>query len=109
MGSMKRDELDWQYRSGRDHEGDSFSVHLLVHGSGRILAKVFCPVAAGEFQCRVQFYCKIPKTILANPEECFDFIEDAAAMRFAESVLLKFDPFAAESKPARKPRKKVAA
>jgi hypothetical protein len=84
---IERESVDWQFRAGRDWQGDLFRVWCGVHGSGRILVKIFCPVVSDEFVHRVSFYVTVPKTVLADQNECFDFIDVDSAREFALSVL----------------------
>ena len=52
------DRLCWNHVKGRDREGESFDVHLAVHGSGRILAGVNVPQAE-EAWSRVYFNVQV--------------------------------------------------
>ena len=95
---MEKCEFDWQFHEGRDADGDKFRTHILVHGSGRILARVVEPTHLGGFSFRVWFYCKVPKSMDSN--EGYDFIDVESAKKFVEQTLSNFDPLAV-SKPKR--------
>ena len=51
-----RPDFLWQHFEGRDHEGERFSHDVLIHGSGRVLAKIYLPVCATEYQYEVFFF-----------------------------------------------------
>lgn len=99
MQLQLRTECDWQFVSGRDHEGDKYAVWILVHGSGRILAKVHDMATTGGYHFRAIFHCAVPKTII-DATETFDFVALEPAQAFVDGILAKFDPFAP---PAPKP------
>ncbi len=84
-------ELDWQFKSGRDRDGDKFSNHILVHASGRILADIKEPTE-DEYDYQVEFRCGVPSKIL-NQCDGFMFIDVDSAKRFAVDILTQFDPF----------------
>jgi hypothetical protein len=96
---MTSEEYTWDFRSGRDTDGSAYSSHILVHGSGRILAKV---VAINYFH-RAQFHFTAPKDVL-DVDECFDFMDADSAKRFIEASLKTFDPLAPK-KPASEEKK----
>lgn len=91
-------QFAWVLYTGRDREGESFAIYCCLHGSGRILAKVLAPAAPGEFVYRVQFHCGIPKRLLADDNEAFDFVDCESAKCFAENILSQFDPTGAPEK-----------
>ena len=97
---MTSEKYIWDYRSGRDEDGSAFSTHILVHGSGRILAKI----VAINYYHRAQFYFTAPKEVL-DVSEAYDFMEVDAAKRFIEDSLKSVDPLAPKKPRARKPRK----
>lgn len=93
-------EFIWEHRDGRDTEGEHYNHEILVHGSGRILAKVFVV----QYYHRAMFYFVAPKATL-DTTEAYDFMDVDAAKRFVEETLLKFDPLAPpKPKAARKKR-----
>jgi hypothetical protein len=94
---MTKDELAWSHREGRDAQGDKFSQEILLHASGRILARIFIPLG-DEFNFRVAFYVFVPDTVLAKPDDFHDFIDLDSAQRFAEETLLAYDPLAPPAK-----------
>ena len=101
---MNREDLTWAHKEGRDEQGERFSCEILIHGSGQILARIFCPIG-DEFNFRVAFYVYVPATVLAKPDEFHDFIDLDSAKRFTERVLLSYDPVsppAAQNEPAEK-------
>ncbi len=79
-------EYIWLERRGRNAEGEKFSTEILVHGSGRILARVSLPLG-DEYHHRVFFYVSVSKKALAKPDDCHDFIDLGSAKRFAEAIL----------------------
>lgn len=87
---MVKSEITWDYREGRDREGDKYAVHVLIHASGRILAKVH----AADYFFRAQFYFVCPKETL-DTTEAYDFIDPEPAMRFCEEQVLRVDPLRA--------------
>ncbi len=88
---MLDSEAIWIQNKGTDREGNRFWLDNLVHASGRILAKISLPLC-DEYRYNVAFYCTVPKTILADQNECFDFIDIDSARAFALAVLAQFDP-----------------
>lgn len=98
-------ECTWLERKGRDSDGDAFRVLILLHGSGRVLARVRCPAANDEWRYGVLFDCKVPEEVL--PGDCFDFVDEDSAMRFAEQVLSTFDPVDLSPRKAPAPRRRV--
>jgi hypothetical protein len=84
-------DLTWSHREGRDRNADRFAEEILLHGSGQILARVFWP-QADEFNFRVAFYVYVPATVLTKPDEFHDFIDLESAQRFAQKILLSYDP-----------------
>jgi hypothetical protein len=90
-------DIDWQRRAGRDKDGDRYSIDILIHGSGRILAKIFGPTGPDEFQFRANFYCKVKGQLVDNENDCFDFIDLDSAKAFVERVVIAADPLALES------------
>ncbi len=88
---MLASEAVWIDKKGTDRDGDRFWLDNLVHASGRILAKVRLPLS-DEYRYNVAFYCTVPKTVLADQNECFDFIDLDSARAFALAVLAQFDP-----------------
>jgi hypothetical protein len=84
---------DWQYREGRDHEGEKFCVHLLIHGSGQIVARIYGPCAPDEFSHRAWFYCKFPDNTPVNVDTSVDFIDLDSAKHYIERMFTKYDPF----------------
>lgn len=90
-GSLARPIIAWIDRSGRDSSGDRFNHHIAMHGSGRMLAKIYSPVAGDDYSFRAAFYCSVPKRVLANQEETFDFIDLESAEHFVEGVLAQLD------------------
>jgi hypothetical protein len=84
-------ELTWKHCEGRDEEGIRFSSDVCIHASGRILARVRCPVG-DEYWWRLYFYCAIPDRVIQKSEEAYDFIDSDSARQFAERVLTSFDP-----------------
>lgn len=78
-------DLDWQYREGRDGDGDIFRSWVLVHASGRILGKVSCPVNDAEFQYFAFLYVKV------TAEEDLRFIDLDGAKRFIEKSMENFE------------------
>jgi hypothetical protein len=81
---MSRLDLDWQFRQGRDTDGDLFSSWVLVHSSGRILGKVGCPLNAFEYQYFAYLYVKDAKT---ESDEDLRFIDADSAKRYIEDAL----------------------
>lgn len=49
-------DLLWQTFEGRDKDGDRFIHHVLLHGSGRILAKVYQPCQYDAYNYEVAFF-----------------------------------------------------
>lgn len=96
--------LDWQFHTGRDGEGDKFAVYVLVHGSGRILAKVHAPAYEGGYHFSAAFHCAVPATVI-DTNESFHFIDAESARAFVERILTQFDPL---GKPRAKRAAKVA-
>lgn len=90
--SSRRADTDWRFGAGRNAEGDKFAVHYLVHGSGRVLGKVFEPLA-DELMYRATFYCAVPAEIL-DTNETFDFVDAESAKAFLDGILAQFDPLA---------------
>ena len=80
---MVKSELAWDYREGRDDEGAKYAVHILIHESGRILAKVH----ALNYFFRAQFYFACPKETL-DTTEAYDFMDVISCMRFCEEQVL---------------------
>jgi hypothetical protein len=101
---MTADDYVWDYRSGRDEDGSAYYTNILVHGSGRILAKV---VTCSYFY-RAQFHFSCPKTVL-DVNECYDFMDVLSAKRFIEETLARFDPLAPPKPKAARKREKVTA
>lgn len=100
-------DLDWQFREGRDKDGDRFAIHALVHGSGRVLAKVFEPSARGGFYC-LDFLCVVPSEVI-DASASFQFIELAPAKALAEDILGRFDPLARPAAKAAEVRERETA
>jgi hypothetical protein len=94
-------DFAWNEFEGRDAEGDKYKHVFCLHGSGRILATIDCPIMPGRYVFHATFDCSIPETVLKDGGRCFDFIDEESAKRFVECVLTSFDPFA-------KPREKRA-
>lgn len=90
---MNKLEITWVHRAGTDSHGERFSIDNLLHASGRILAKVFGPVVPSEYAYRVSFYATVPKSVIADQNEAFDFMDADSARAFAETILDQFDPF----------------
>lgn len=84
---------DWQYREGRDQEGDKFCTHLFIHGSGQIVARIHAPCAPDEFSYRAWFYCTFPDKTPINTDTNVDFIDLDSAKRYIEQTFTKYDPF----------------
>ncbi len=82
-------ECRWLFREGRDSEGEKYALHMLVHGSGRVFAKVH--EVRGCF--RADFYFVCSKELL-DTSEPYDFIDLDSAKRFAEESVAKCDPLA---------------
>lgn len=86
-----RSDLDWQHREGRDSSGDKFSHEVLVHGSSRILAKVYCPVAADDYNFEVAFFATVESAKKdLRDERDMRFMDVESAKRFAEASLAEF-------------------
>ena len=79
---MDHNEFEWQRRHGRDPEGNQFDSWVLVHGTGRILARIANPLA-DEYYWRAYFY--IPKSVMEFADEGHDFISQDSAMEFVET------------------------
>jgi len=94
---MKPIEFIWERREGRDRDGDKFATWLLLHGSGRILARVIAP-SADEFAYRVHFNCKVPDRILRDSWDEYEFIDEYSAKRFVEQTLAQFNPLPRSAK-----------
>jgi len=76
----------WIHKSGRDSDGDKFETEVCVHGSGRIVARIVCPLA-DEVHYAVYFYISIPERILKTSGEDLRFIDVDSAKRFADDIL----------------------
>lgn len=92
---MPLPDTTWVERTGRDNEGDKFSRSVYVHGSGRILAVVCCPINADEYQFIVFFYCEVPDEVLLGTD--FRFISLESGQTFVETILGMFNPFAGKA------------
>ena len=84
-------EFDWQYREGRDSDGEKFCVWVMVHGSGRIYAKVSCPRSSDEYTHRTFFILK-PEL----DKEEYQFIDADSAKAFAEKTISELSPAAVD-------------
>jgi hypothetical protein len=82
---MTRNEFTWERHAGRNPEGERFDSNVMVHGTGRILARVGMPIGE-EYWYRLYFY--VPKCVLDSPDDCHDFISADAAVEFAENVAM---------------------
>lgn len=76
----------WINKSGRDSDGDKFETEVCVHGSGRILARIACPLA-DEVHYTLYFYMEIPEKLLKTSGCDLRFIDVDSAKRFADDVL----------------------
>lgn len=86
-----RSDFDWQLREGRDHDGDKFKHWVLVHGSGRILAKVYCPISGDDYNCEAAFFA----TVVGREKDLRDerdmrFMDVESAKQFTEEALADF-------------------
>lgn len=84
-----RPDLDWQFQEGRGRDGDKFSTWLLVHASGRLLARVSAPLY--EHEQRLDFFCKLDHGGVTDADD-LRFIDIDSAKRFAEKILDQYDP-----------------
>ena len=105
---MKAVEVDWRRATGRDGDGDRFDAWVLVHGSGRILARICLPTTQ-DYRHWVYFYVKVPESILPGGDENLLFIDADSAKRFVMDIIERFDPFAPAKPTAAISRRKVAA
>lgn len=90
---MQKFEYTWMDRAGRNREGDKFQSVVMVHSSGRILARIVCPVA-DEYWYSVHFTCVIPSSLLSVDHQRIDldFFDVESAQRFIENILERFNP-----------------
>ena len=91
---MTREDLIWIHKEGRNVDGERFSIEALVHGSGRILVKVWHP-QGDSFEYSVIFYVDVPTTVISKPDDAHHFISLESAQQFSEQIVLAFDPLAA--------------
>jgi hypothetical protein len=93
---MTREDFTWVYRKGRDTEGEAFSTWVMLHGSGRIYAKVQGPNNTDEYTYRVWFYCQMPQKF--NESIGFCFMELEAAQEFCMENVLQANPTRTQTK-----------
>ena len=98
-----RPDFDWQQWAGRDADGERFSHMVLVHGSGRLLAKIWLPIVADEYAHRVYFYAG-DKDLRAA--EGVQFADVDSAKRHVEAMLAGYvaEPVAVPSVSVSAPR-----
>ena len=82
-----RPDFLWQHFEGRDHEGERFSHDVLIHGSGRILAKVYLPIGADGYQYEAVFYAG-SKDLRDNTDQ--RFVDLDSARRHCEVMLADY-------------------
>lgn len=83
----------WDYRTGRDIEGDLFSQAAYTHNSGRIVAKIHIPTpGTDEYTYRVYWCVHIPKETLDTDDDWY-FIDLESAQRIVEDLFTNFNPF----------------
>jgi hypothetical protein len=81
---MNLAEFDWQFRTGKDTDGDTFSDWLYVHGSGRIFAAVIGPASKDGYIHRVAWCIPVPD---AMRDSTIDFVNFDDAKRYVEEFL----------------------
>lgn len=79
----------WRHFEGRDKEGNRFAHHALIHGSGRIFAKVYVPCSEyGEYNFAVSYFYGGPEgEVLDKGPGTAQFIDLESALRFCEATV----------------------
>lgn len=89
-----RIDFDWLDFKGRDAEGDRFDDAVLIHSSGRILAKICRPKHPGEYTFQLWFYVSAAKK--SSSADCDEggqdlrFIDEISAKSYAEKLLKNY-------------------
>ena len=83
---MRTDFL-WQHFEGRDHDGERFSREVLIHGSGRILAKVYHPLSRDGSDYLCAFFAG-GKDLRADSDQ--RFVDLDSAKRHCETMLADY-------------------
>ena len=88
-------DMLWQYFEGRDNEGNKFAHHILLHGSGSIMGKVYMPDCGSDsYQFGVGFFFRIDGRSLDDDEGQARFIDLASAKAFVETIVASVDSLA---------------
>ena len=111
-GRLMRTDFDWQYHEGRDRDGEKLSDWVLVHGSGRVLAKIMCPLTPGEYHYQIYFFtgaAKEARQLVYDGDGDIRFMDLMSAQRFCEEALTSYSSTPLKTKKPRRAREQVSA